>query len=330
MLISLPDNQHPARLALTELSNSAELIADLSYLADLSPVHLTLDFSHHRPPLTQARASQHIPAHFGYQPLDRLVEQVGFAGQCRHLPHLAAFIADISIQLPGPDTIMGQLFAAWGLPALLTNWGLPLEYVLDGAHAPAAPFSPAGRLILPTLTIVEPEDAPTLVAGIQTSLTQTVGADSSRVSLVSCLLENALDLLGGGLLAGLYFPATGYLEFSLMQYRSLAQGDTPPAQQAWLTALLESEAFARLHPALLAAYGSLCLVNGAASLALLTDGSFTAWTERSDLPLAALSSPRLTVTLQLPPRDYLHWQPADRVLAELVEQTTQARAGRLA
>jgi hypothetical protein len=63
---------------------------------------------------------------------------------------------------------------------------------------------------------------------------------------------------------------------------------------------------------------------------LLTDGSFTAWTERSDLPLAALSSPRLTVTLQLPPRDYLHWQPADRVLAELVEQTSQARARRLA
>ncbi len=328
MLSTLHRNERQACLAINEFSSSAELLADLSYLDDLPPTHLTLDFSHHLPPLTRATASQHIPAHFGYQPVDRLVEQVGFAGQCSQLPQLTERVAGLSIRLPGNSTVMGQLFEAWGLPTLLTDWGLPPERRDEAG--PALEVAPAGRVILPPLTVIGPGDAPTVAATVQESMTQVVGVAPSWGRLVALILENALDLLGSGLLAGLWFPATGYLEFSLMQYRRLAQGDTPPDQQAWLTALLESEAFVQLYPALLTAYGALCLTNGTAWLALLTDGSHTAWTERSDLPLAVLSSPRLTVTLQLPPVDPHHWAATDRGRAELVTRTTQALARRLA
>jgi hypothetical protein len=206
MLVKLDVAQGQAEIALTEITSIHELITDWSYLGDTEPVRVTFDFTHTDPHLTRAKAFEHLPGSFGFHPVDRLVEQLSFIGQARSLA------SQVVVVLPTPDSYLGYHFQAWGVSDLLTRWQIPIQW----RPMPTSPhdYLDPGRVILIPLTeLTNPVASETI---LQTNLATEADLAPVLAGQVSQIINHTLHLVGGGLLGALYFPATGYLEFSLM------------------------------------------------------------------------------------------------------------------
>jgi hypothetical protein len=114
-------------IAVNEVTSVAELIADLSYLDELPPGNLTLDFTYAAANVTQAIAAQHIPGHFGFHPLNHIIEQLSFIGRLAEMPLLASCCHEISVTLPVSSSHLGRFFVHLGVSELLNQWGLKVD-----------------------------------------------------------------------------------------------------------------------------------------------------------------------------------------------------------
>ncbi len=313
-MLLLPEQApHQPVIALNETTDIYELLADWSYLATRPPAGLTFDFSHTAPHLTQTGRFEHLPGNFGFHPVDRLVAQLAFI---RYLQTMTAG-PQVSAILPPTSSAAGQHLARWGVPPFLRQWHIPL-----GTH-PVETVAPArldpGLTILLPLTELAPE--PIGLAGLVAP--HLVALKPAVSATVATLITGVIRLIGGGLSGALYFPRTGYLEFSAINHGLPVRNETPEAQLTGLANLLETPLFTALYPDLLTLYGSLQVTNGLITLIIGPDGSYTTWQEQLDLPLAPFVGPRATAILQLPPTATDNINP-DRLAA--MEQTLTNRA----
>ncbi len=280
---------HPV-IALNETTDIYELLADWSYLADWSPASLTFDFSHTAPHLTQTDRFEHLPGSFSFHPVDRLVAQLAFIRYLRRRGRPQLFAV-----LPPPDSAAGRHLTRWGVPPFLRQWHIPLGIHPVETIAPAR-LDPGLKILLP-LTDLPP--TPTGLAEQIFSPLASLNPIARRAA--ANLMTKVIRLIGGGLTGVLYFPRTGYLEFSVLNQTRPVRNRPPELHLAELADLLETPLFAALYPDLLTLYGSLQVANGLVTLITGPDGSYTTWQEQLDLPLAPFAGLRVTAILQLPP-----------------------------
>ena len=96
MLIECDRQKRQYRIALNNMSNGAELAADLSYLEGVPAGVLTFDFTHMAAGLTQETREAYLPGNFGFQPTISLLEIVStiasFTERAAICPHHLAVV----------------------------------------------------------------------------------------------------------------------------------------------------------------------------------------------------------------------------------------------
>jgi hypothetical protein len=308
-------------IALTEATSITELVADLSYLADAPPGRLVFDFTHTAPNLTQAIASIHLPGHFGFHPLDRIIEQLSFVGRLVEMPLLACCSHKVSVVLPASSSHLGEFFTQLGVFELMDKWNVTVE-TRDVWESEGARDDETRRVLVPLMDIrVDNIGLPSAaqIMEVQKGITDeffetfdtVVDAPTQLSEAISDIAEGIACLVRGGLLASLYYPMTGDLELSMMNRTEGTVGTEPDEQLDALVSKLEVP-----PPSLVSAldqvarcYGTLQLFNGFASILVSPDGSFTTVVERTGLCCASVPGPRATVVLQLPPKSPILWEP---------------------
>jgi len=307
-------------IGVSESTGINELLSDMSYLIEAPTGHLVFDFTHTASNLTQAVASEHLPGHFGFHPLDRTIEQLSFVGRLAEMPLLTCCQHKVSVVLPGLSSHLGQFFTQLGVFELMNKWKVPVE-TRDIWEPDGARDDETRQVLIPLIDIrvnnASSPDAAQIteirhrITGSLFATFEDVDAAAQISEMIGDIVKGIADLIRGGLLASLYFPTTGYLELSMMNRTEGAVGSTPDEQLDTLASQLETTApaFQQVHDRVMRCYGTLQLCNGFASTLLAPDGSFATMVERNGLPSINVPGPRATVVLQMPGEALILWEP---------------------
>jgi hypothetical protein len=320
MLTVADYSQRNYTIGVNELTGIGELLSDLSYVVEAPPGRLVFDFTHTASNLTQAIATEYLPGHFGFHPLDRTIEQLSFIGRLVEMPLLTYCPHEVSVVLPAPSSHLGQFFSQLGVFKLMVGWKVLVE-THDIWESDGARDDETRRVLIPLTDIrVNSAGLPDAVQVIEVrhkitdELLEVFGtADAlTELSEMICgIVEGIANLVRGGLVASLYFPTTGYFELSVMNRTEGTMGAEPNKQLDALVSELEAAppAFEKVLDWVTRCYGTLQFSNGFASVLISADGSFATMVERTGLPSIGIPGPRATVVLQLPPKSPILWEP---------------------
>lgn len=329
MLVELNQENNLYAIAITETSDFAELTSDLSYLTDVPPGQLIFDFTPTTSNLTQANAYDHLPGNFGFHSTDRIVEQTSFIARMVQMPLFAQCPHDVSVILPKRTSHLGKFFDELGMFDLLEQWQIPvIEQKIWEAHTA---HDDESRLVLLPLTDVWFDSEgylhthtterikPRIVNTFYDIFDRSPDFAEILSSSVNQIIEGVARLTCGGLLTALYYPETGYFEFSIIS-RTGGNFEVDPEQ--YLNTLMSrfESAPANFHNAndeIRRFHGTFQMSYGFASIIFAMDGSTVTRCEYFDLPTTNIPGLHATVVLQLPPQSTYMWESfaRDRVTA---------------
>lgn len=314
VLIEADRSSGTCTIAVNNASDAAELISDFSYLEDDRLGTLTIDFTHMAAPLTQERREAYLPAGFGYQPLQELLEVV--CALADFTRKLAATRSTMIAILPTKNSRIGTFLQDMRLSQALGRMGYRVKYA-NLSTAEVGWDDRARRNLIPLTTI------PSTLFGIDYAAIQRLhtqvehvfrsalpGEDNLAVSfatIVSEAVDNCVEYGGGGTIGGLYYPRVGEVEISLVNSEGGFGGSTPAEQLDALIGAYEGHTrraggggngIAELSRLALACFGTLQFRSGHATLRLPPDGALAGTTEDTGLPTLGAS---VTLVLQLLP-----------------------------
>jgi hypothetical protein len=301
------------RIAVNNASNSAELVSDLSFLADAPPGVLTFDLSHMAAPLTLEKRVEYRPGSFGYQPSQNLLEVtsviVDYMGRSPFCPHQVQAI------LPARTSRVGQYLQTVGLPNLLAGLGLQVSEV----NPPTVELGDddVGRQnLIPLTRIVVTNGRPDFAAIakvrqlIKKTFDRAVSDQPQLADIFTAVVSEAVDNLveygQGGLIGGLFYPRAGEVEITLVNRSGGFGGNNPDQELEALVTACEGK-IARnsggngikgLRELTEACFGTVMFRNGSATLRFTPDGSLVAFTAETGLPSPGAY---VTIVLQLLP-----------------------------
>lgn len=315
-------------IAVTEATSDAELMADLSYLANAPGGHLVFDFMHTAANLTQAVASEHIPGHFGFHALDRLIQQLSFIARLVEMPLWYGCSHEISVVFPATSSQLGSFLSDLGVFELIGQWDLVTPETKRVREHDGFRDDDTRRVLIPLTDIrLDGLGLPNTeqMAGIQDRISDCLfdvfdlpDAAQEFTDTVIEVVDGIVGFVRGGLLASLYFPMTGYLELSVMNRTDGAMVATPETQLNALLRRLESMSTTvdkALHR-VARHYGTIRLSNGSASVLIGSDGSLATRLEHGGLPSIGIPGPQVTAVLQLPAKGTILWESFARKRVE--------------
>lgn len=319
MLIVCDRNARQYVIALNNMSNSAELASDFSYLEGAPAGVLTFDFTHMAAGLTQEAREAYLPGSFGFQPTISLLEIVStiasFTERAAICPHHLAVI------LPNKHSRVGRFLIDMGLPTLLKKMKLDIGEA-NPASVELGRDDPTRKSLIP-LTVIDTlfggqpnfEIYELLLESVENVFTEALPGEQSLVNCFTSIVDEAIDNLveygRGGIIGGLYYPKIGEVEITMVNRYGGFGGSTPDEE---LEALIEAcegktrrakgggTGITNLSRLAIVCFGTLLLRNGNAALRLLPDGSVSATTENTGIPTPGAY---VTILLQLLPSKYI-------------------------
>lgn len=315
MLIRLDRSNHLYMISLSNASDGAELLADLSYLEGAPPGTLSFDFTHMAAQLTQEERDAYLPGNFGYQPTRHLVEIVAAIGACA--ADRSAYPHRLEAQLPDTSSRVGDYLARMELPRVLTSIGLAVSHA-GPANVEFGADDVTRQNLIPLAHIDITANGRPNFAHIRAIRNQVENVFSRALpaalplaatftSVVAEAVDNAVEYGRGGFIGGLYYPRAGEVEITLVNQLGGFGGSTPSGELDALVKVCEGSTrrsggggngIAELSRLALACFGTLVFRNGSATLCLQPDGSITATVDETGLPTTGAA---VTILLQLLP-----------------------------
>lgn len=300
-------------IALNNASGSAELMSDFSYIEGFPRGVLTFDFTHMAAPLTQETRDEYLPAGFGYQPTQQLLEVTcaiaAYTEQRALPPH------ELVARLPSGKSRTGRFLVDMHLPQLLGKMGLRIESAnpastemgRDDARENLIPLTSLGiGANGPDFSVLSKMHA-RIATVFQHALPDEVNVAERFTSIVNEAVDNLIEYGQGGIIGGLYYPRVGEVEISLINRCGGFGGTTPSEELKALVAAYEGQTrrscgggngIAELSRLAITCFGTLVLRNGSATLRLPPDGSVASTTEETGFSTLGAS---VTILLQLLP-----------------------------
>jgi hypothetical protein len=341
MLTEINIEHRRYRVALTNYSNAAEVIADLSYLENLPAGELCFDFRHMTGALTQETREDFLPGSFGYQPTRQLAE---LAAVITELPtRQPPFSHRLTTLLPGRDSRVGRYLAGMRLGPLLrdaavaVSTGQPANAEFGEDDTTRKNMIPLTRVTVSSAGCPDFQTVSDLRQNTEQVLRESLPSDHDLADRFTTIISEAVDNMveygKGGLVAGLYYPRAGEVEITLINRRGGFGGTTPGQQlEALVTACSQStrpngggNGIRELSRLCLRCFGTLWLCSGAAALRFLPDGAITTDIETTGLEAAGAS---VTVLLQLLPSGSFAPNPTREAFEKVLRQALDSFSSR--
>lgn len=317
MLVHLDRTDHLYVIGLSNASDGAEILADLSYLDGVPPGVLTFDFTLMSAQLTQEARDVYLPGSFGYQPTRNLVEIVAAIGACAAdrsvYPHY------LDARLPDPSSRVGDFLVRMELDRLLESLGLAVSLGTP-ANTEFGTDDTTRQSLIPLAHISvsatgQPDFAQ--IRGIRNRIERVFNHAlhdapdfaARFTSVVDEAVDNAVEYGEGGFIGGLYYPRAGEVEITLVNRQGGFGGCTPAEELDALVKICEGNThrtsgggngIAELSRLALSCFGTIALRNGSATIFFQPDGSITTTVDETGLPGPGAA---ITILLQLLPVD---------------------------
>src|SRR5260221_6539080 len=151
MLVTCDHDARQYVIALNNMSISAELASDFSYLEGVPAGVLTFDFTHMAAGLTQETREAYLPGNFGFQPTISLLEIVSTIASFTE--HAAICPHHLVVILPNKHSRVGRFLIDMGLPAFLKKMKLDIGEA-NPASVELGRDDPTRKSLIP-LTVID-------------------------------------------------------------------------------------------------------------------------------------------------------------------------------